>query len=88
MDLFATHANTKLPIYISPVPDLIVWKQDAFQHPWDDLTAYTFPLFDVLLQGLFKSSAFDEAVLDSCRSVLASERLVRQSSRSFGSQTS
>ena len=32
----------KLPLYISPVVDPMAWKQDAFQHFWDNLGAYTF----------------------------------------------
>ena len=50
--LFATRANTKLPLYVSPVPDSLAWKQDAFQHPWNDLNAYAFPLFTLLRQVL------------------------------------
>ena len=30
---FATHANAKLPLHVSPVPDLMAWKQDVVQHP-------------------------------------------------------
>ena len=44
LDMFATRANTKLPLYMSPVPDPMVWKQGAFQHSWDDLTSYAVSL--------------------------------------------
>ena len=46
MDLFANHANAKLPLYVSPVPNLMTWKQDVFQQ--DDLHAYTFPSLALL----------------------------------------
>ena len=38
-DLFATRANAKLLLYIPLVPDLMAWKLDAFQHPWDHMSA-------------------------------------------------
>ena len=44
IDLFATRANTKLPLYVSLIPDPMTWKQDAFQHLWDNLSVYAFPL--------------------------------------------
>ena len=50
--LFATQANAKLPLYVSPVPDLKAWKQDIFQHPWDHLSAYAFLPFAWLRQVL------------------------------------
>ena len=43
VDLFATRANTKLPIYIYVVLDPMAWKQDNFQYPQDGMTAYAFP---------------------------------------------
>ena len=33
IDLFATRANEKLPLYVSPGPDPMAWEQNAFQHP-------------------------------------------------------
>ena len=30
-------ANAKLPIYVSPVPEPMMWKQDDFQHSLDNL---------------------------------------------------
>ena len=50
--LFATHANAKLPLYVSQVADPRAWKQDMFQHPWDHLSAYAFPPFALLRQVL------------------------------------
>ena len=51
LDLFATQANAKLPLYISLVPDPMAWKQEAFQHPWDHLST-SFPPFALLRQVL------------------------------------
>ena len=39
-----------LPIYISPVPDLLTWKEDTFQNPWDHLDVYTFTSFIPVLR--------------------------------------
>ena len=36
----------------APVLDPMAWKQDTFQHPWTDLSAFTLPLFDILRQVL------------------------------------
>ena len=43
VDLFATHLNHKLPLYVSPVPDLNAWDIDALNINWTGLTAYTYP---------------------------------------------
>ena len=44
VDLFATHLNHKVPLYVSPVPDRHAWEIDAqniiwsgpFPSPWGD----------------------------------------------------
>ena len=41
VDLFATHLNHKLPLYVSPVPDPKAWDIDALNINWTGLTAYT-----------------------------------------------
>ena len=43
VDLFATHLNHKLPLYVSPVPDPKVWDIDALNINWTGLTAYAYP---------------------------------------------
>ena len=43
VDLFATHLNHKLPLYISPVPDPKAWDIDALNINWMGLTAYAYP---------------------------------------------
>ena len=42
-DLFATHLNHKLPLYLSPVPDQNAWDIDAVNINWSGLTAYAYP---------------------------------------------
>ena len=43
VDLFATHLNHKLPLYVSPVPDPNAWDIDAQNINWTGLTAYAYP---------------------------------------------
>ena len=43
VDLFATHLNHKLPLYVSPVPDPKPWDIDALNINWTNLTAYAYP---------------------------------------------
>ena len=43
VDLFATHLNHKLPLYVSPVPDPKTWDIDALNINWTGLTAYAYP---------------------------------------------
>ena len=43
VDLFATHLNHKLPLYVSPVPDPRAWDIDALNINWTSLTAYAYP---------------------------------------------
>ena len=43
VDLFATHLNHKLPLYVSPVPDTNAWDIDALNINWTGLTAYAYP---------------------------------------------
>ena len=43
VDLFATHLNHKLPLYMSPIPDPNAWDIDALNINWTGLTAYAYP---------------------------------------------
>ena len=43
VDLFATHLNHKLPLYVSPIPDPRAWDIDALNIDWTNLTAYAYP---------------------------------------------
>ena len=47
-DLFPTQVNKSC--YMSPVPDPMARKQDAFQHSWDDLSIYVYCPFILLHQ--------------------------------------
>ena len=42
VDLFATHLNHKLPLYVSPIPDPKAWDIDALNINWTGLTAYAY----------------------------------------------
>ena len=42
VDLFATHLNHKLPLYVSPIPDPRAWNIDALNLNWTNLTAYAY----------------------------------------------
>ena len=48
VDLFATHLNHKLPLYMSPVPDPNAWDIDALNLNWTGFTAYAYPLTALL----------------------------------------
>ena len=43
VDLFTTHLNHKLPLYVPPIPDLKAWDVDALNINWMGLTAYAYP---------------------------------------------
>ena len=43
VDLFATHLNHKLPLYVSPIPDPKACDIDALNINWTNLTAYAYP---------------------------------------------
>ena len=43
VDLFATHLNHKLPLYVSPIPDPRAWDINALNINWTNLTAYAYP---------------------------------------------
>ena len=74
LNLFVTRVNTRLPLYISPVPDLMAWKQDAFQHPWDHLSAYAFLPFARLRPVLLRV-----LLLTGFSLIRPAERVIHQS---------
>ena len=43
VDLFATHLNHKVSLYVSPVPVQHAWDIDAPNIKWSGLTAYAYP---------------------------------------------
>ena len=54
VDLFATHLNHKLPLYVSPVPDPKAWDIDALNINWTNLTAYAYPPTALLHRAIQK----------------------------------
>ena len=71
--------NAKLPLHVSPVPDPMAWKQDAFQCPWDNLSSHAFPPFSLLHQVFSRVLLLTGPSLIPFGSVLASERVARRS---------
>ena len=57
INLFATHLNHKLPLYVSPVPDPKAWDIDALNINWTGLTAYSYPLTALLHRVIKKNRA-------------------------------
>ena len=87
IDLFPTWADTKLPFYVSQVPDSVAWKQGAFQHPWNNLIAYAFTPF-ALLRRPAKSVAFNKSHFGPGSSSLALKVVVCRSAVPSGGKTS
>ena len=54
VDLFATHDNTRLPIFCTRRFHPEAWATDALSIPWDGLSAYAFPPFCLLNRVLQK----------------------------------
>ena len=53
VDMFATPANRKLPVFVSPFPHDAAWKVDALSFPWHDLgLVYLFPPPTIMAQVL------------------------------------
>ena len=48
IDLFATRYNSKLPQFISPVPDAKAWAVDTLSLSWENLDLYAFPPISLL----------------------------------------
>ena len=48
LDLFATHLNTKLPLYCSLIPDPQGRLRGRLLSPWDNLDTYAFPPFHLV----------------------------------------
>ena len=43
VDLFATSANAKVPVFFSPLPESTALGTDAISHSWDGMWAYAYP---------------------------------------------
>ena len=55
VDLFTTHLNHKLLLYVSPIPDPKAWDIDALNINWTGLTAYASPPTALLHKVIQKS---------------------------------
>lgn len=62
IDLFATRFNSRLPIFVSPVPDDRALHVDALDMSWTGLLAYAFPPF-ALLQRVIRKAELERPSL-------------------------
>ena len=63
VDLFATSLNYCLPVYFSPLSDLMAPGMDAFLQSWDGLQAYAFPPFTLIRRVLSKLRSWKGTLL-------------------------
>ena len=70
VDLLATRANTKLPLYVSPVLDPMVQKQDAFQHHRNTLSTLCIYPCCFSKTDLVEIHTFDRSLLNPGHSYL------------------
>ena len=66
VDLFATHLNNKLPVFVSPCPDTLSVEVNALAVPWDRWDhLYIFPPTPLISKvlSLLTQSSFKTAVL-------------------------
>ncbi len=54
MDLFATHWNKKLPLYVSPIKDDQALAVDALTYPWKGIWGYAYPPTEIMARVLTK----------------------------------
>ena len=54
IDLFATHLNRKLPLFVSPVLETEAYATDTLSFSWVGMLAYAFPPFPLILTCLRK----------------------------------
>ena len=57
VDLFATHLNHKLPLYVSPIPYPKAWVIDALNINWTELTTYAYPSTALVHRVIRKNQA-------------------------------
>lgn len=55
LDLFSTKYSSRLPVYVSLVPDEQTWAVDALSLLWVGLEAFSFPPFALIPQVLQKA---------------------------------
>ena len=66
VDLFASHLNHKVPLYVSPVPDQHAWDIDALNRSWSGSHCICLPSHDSPSQGDPKNQAMQ--LPDHCTS--------------------
>ena len=54
VDLFALSKNTKLPTFMSPIPETDSWKVDSLVQSWSNLYAYAYPPTSLIRASLNK----------------------------------
>ena len=79
LKLFTTRANAKLSLYISPVMNPMIRKQDTIQHRWDHSLSLRRSSVCSSSASIVKSAAFNRALVSSGGSVVATEGVVRLS---------
>ena len=63
VDLFATRFNTKLPTFVSPIPDPLAYDVDALSMNWTNIYAYAFPPTAILHRVLARIPQFPCRIL-------------------------
>ena len=64
IDLFATHLNHRLPLYVSPIPDQKALSIDAISMDWNRIHAYAFPPFHLI------QTVINKIRISQCKKVL------------------
>ncbi len=54
VDLFPTHWNKKLPLYVSPIKDDQALAVDALTYPWKGIWGYAYPPTEIMARVLTK----------------------------------
>ena len=73
IDLFATHMNKKLPLYVSPFQDQMAWKVDAMTISWENLHFYAYPPTKLLPQVIQKIKT------ETCQGIIIAPNWPKQS---------
>ena len=86
-DLFATRADDKLPLYVSPVLGSDSLETGCLSTPLGPSLSLRLPAVCSSSTSIVKSAAFDRALVSSGGSVVATERVLRRSFALVGQQT-
>ena len=72
LDLFATHLNKKMEVFVSPIPDPAAYDVDALSISWKGMYAYAYPPTAILPKVLAKARE------DGCELVLIAPKWPQQ----------